>query len=141
MCFLSINLCLYCTVFISCLQDVKESKLVVLFFFLCEFDVVCRVVNCICKMLPMGSPLSSFLAEAVMQDLEKRSVTNNVNIRTWVRHLGNVLATVRETKPKTKREKPLQDFSRYLYQRHVICSICKDTPHQVKAMEELNCNL
>jgi hypothetical protein len=33
----------------------------------------------------MGSPLSSFLAEAVMQDLEKRSVTNNNGIKTWNR--------------------------------------------------------
>ena len=46
MCFLSINLCLYCTVFSSCKQDVKESKLVILFFFLIsEFDVVCSVVK------------------------------------------------------------------------------------------------
>ena len=30
----------------------------------------------------MGSPLSSFLAEAVMQDLEKRSVISNKDIKT-----------------------------------------------------------
>ena len=47
---------------------------------------------------PMGSPLSSFLAEAVMQDLEKRSVTNNVNFRTWVRYVDDVLATVKRDK-------------------------------------------
>ncbi len=35
---------------------------------------------------PMGSPLSSFLAEAVMQDLEKRSVTHNPDIKTWNRY-------------------------------------------------------
>ena len=29
---------------------------------------------------PMGSPLSSFLAEAVTQDLEKRSVTNSITL-------------------------------------------------------------
>ena len=47
---------------------------------------------------PMGSPLSSFLAEAVMQDLEKRSVTNNTNIRTWDRYVDDVLATVKKDK-------------------------------------------
>ena len=47
---------------------------------------------------PMGSPLSSFLAEAVMQDLEKRSVTNNTNIRTWDRYIDDVLATVKKDK-------------------------------------------
>ena len=31
---------------------------------------------------PMGFPLSSFLAEAGMQDLQKRSVTNNTDIKT-----------------------------------------------------------
>ena len=46
----------------------------------------------------MGSPLSSFLTEAVMQDLEKRSVTNNTNIRTWDRYVDNVLATVKKDK-------------------------------------------
>ena len=46
----------------------------------------------------MGSPLSSFLAEAVMQDLEKRSVTNNVNIRTWDRYVDDVFATVKSDK-------------------------------------------
>ena len=46
----------------------------------------------------MGSPLSSFLAEAVMQDLEKRSVTNNTNIRTWDRYVDDVLATVKKDK-------------------------------------------
>ena len=44
---------------------------------------------------PMGSPLSSFLAEAVMQDLEKLSVTNNNDIKTWNRY---VLATVKKDK-------------------------------------------
>jgi hypothetical protein len=32
---------------------------------------------------PMGSPLSSFLAEAVMQDLESKAVINNDDIKTW----------------------------------------------------------
>ena len=47
---------------------------------------------------PMGSPLSRFLAEAVMQDLEKRSVTNNNDIKTWNRHVDDVLATVKKDK-------------------------------------------
>ena len=46
----------------------------------------------------MGSPLSSFLAEAVMQDLEKRSVTSNANIRTWDRYVDDVLAMVKKNK-------------------------------------------
>ena len=46
----------------------------------------------------MGSPLSSFLAEAVMQDLEKRSVTNNTDIKTWERYVDDVLATVKRDK-------------------------------------------
>ena len=47
---------------------------------------------------PMGSPLSSFLAEAVLQDLEKRSVTNNNDIKTWNRYVDDVLATVKKDK-------------------------------------------
>jgi aspartyl/asparaginyl-tRNA synthetase len=46
----------------------------------------------------MGSPLSSFLAESVMQDLEKRSVTNNNDIKTWNRYVDDVLATVKKDK-------------------------------------------
>ena len=46
----------------------------------------------------MGSPLSSFLAEAVMQDLEKRSVTNNNDFKTWNRYVDDVLATVKKDK-------------------------------------------
>ena len=48
--------------------------------------------------MAMGSPLSSFLAEIVMQDLEKRSVTNNANIKTWDRYVDDVLATVKKDK-------------------------------------------
>ena len=44
----------------------------------------------------MGSPLSSFLAEAVMQDLEKRSVTYNQDIKTWNRYVDDILAAVRK---------------------------------------------
>ena len=46
--------------------------------------------------IPFGSPLSSFLAEAVMQDLEKRSVTNKVDIKTWNRYVDmiDILAMV-----------------------------------------------
>ena len=47
---------------------------------------------------PMGSPHSSLLAEAVMQDREKRSVTNNSNIKTWDRYVDDVLATVKKEK-------------------------------------------
>ena len=46
----------------------------------------------------MGSPLSSFLAEAVMQDLEKRSVTSNANNWTWDRYVDDVLAMVKKDK-------------------------------------------
>ena len=46
----------------------------------------------------MGSPLSSFLAEAVVQDLEKKSVTNNVSIRTSDRYVDDVLTTVKRDK-------------------------------------------
>ena len=44
---------------------------------------------------PMGYPLSSFLTEAVMEDLEKRSVTHNPDIKTWNRYIDDVLARVR----------------------------------------------
>ena len=48
---------------------------------------------------PMGSPLSSFLTEAVMQDLEKRSVTNNNDIKTWNRYyVVDILAAVKKDK-------------------------------------------
>ena len=46
----------------------------------------------------MGSPLSSFLAKAVMHDLEKRSVTNNKDITTWNRYVDNVLAAFKKDK-------------------------------------------
>ena len=45
---------------------------------------------------PMGSPLSSFLAEAVMQDLEHKAVTNNNGIKTWDRYVDDVLASVKK---------------------------------------------
>jgi hypothetical protein len=57
--------------------------------------------NSYCRQIsgtPMGSPLPSFLAEAVMQDLEKRSVTNNNDIKTWNRYVDDVLATVKKDK-------------------------------------------
>ena len=46
----------------------------------------------------MESPLSSFLAEAVMQDLEKRSVTYNKDIKTWSRYEDDVLAAFKKDK-------------------------------------------
>ena len=47
---------------------------------------------------PMGSPLSSFLAETVMQDLERKAVTNNNDIKIWDRYVDDVLATVKKDK-------------------------------------------
>ena len=44
----------------------------------------------------MGSPLSSFLAEKVMQDPEKRSVTHNPDNKTWNKYVEDVLATVKK---------------------------------------------
>jgi hypothetical protein len=44
------------------------------------------------------SPLSSFLAEAVMQDLESKAVTNNDDIKTWDWYEDDVLATVKKDK-------------------------------------------
>ena len=41
---------------------------------------------------------SKFSSEAVMRDLEKRSVTKNVKIRTWDRYVDDVLATVKRDK-------------------------------------------
>jgi hypothetical protein len=46
----------------------------------------------------MGLPLSTFLAKAVMQDLESKAVTNNDDIKTWYRYVDNVLATVKKDK-------------------------------------------
>lgn len=46
----------------------------------------------------MGSPLSSFLAEAVMQDLECKAVTNNNDIKTWYRYVDDVFAKVKKDK-------------------------------------------
>ena len=40
----------------------------------------------------MESPLSSFLAEAVIQDLEKRSITSNNDTKTLKRYVDEVLA-------------------------------------------------
>ena len=48
----------------------------------------------------MGPPLSSFLAEAVMQDLESKAVTNNNDIKTWDRYVDDVFATVKKDKTK-----------------------------------------
>jgi hypothetical protein len=47
---------------------------------------------------PMGSPLSSFLAEAVMQDLKSKAVTNNDDIKTWDGNVDDVLANVKKDK-------------------------------------------
>ena len=50
--------------------------------------------------IPMGSPLSSFLAEAVMQDLESKAVTNNNDIKTWDRYVDDVFAAIKKDKTK-----------------------------------------
>ena len=44
---------------------------------------------------PMGSALSSFLAEAVMQDLERRSIHNDGNIKLWDRYVDDVLSIIK----------------------------------------------
>jgi hypothetical protein len=41
---------------------------------------------------PMGSPLSSFLAEAVMQDLERQALANNKNVKLWDRYVDDVMS-------------------------------------------------
>ena len=46
----------------------------------------------------MGFPLSSFLTEAVMQDLERTAVTKNNDIKTWDRYVDDALATVKKDK-------------------------------------------
>ena len=43
----------------------------------------------------MGSPLSSFLAEAVLQDLEQKAVTDNPHIKLWDRYVDDVGAIVK----------------------------------------------
>ena len=57
----------------------------------------------------MGNPLSSFLAEVVMQELEDQSLTNDTNIKLWDRfvddafsimkthHIENVFHTINNT--------------------------------------------
>ena len=47
---------------------------------------------------PRPQPWLRLCAEAVMQDLVKRSVTNNVNIKTWDRYVDDVLAAVKKDK-------------------------------------------
>jgi hypothetical protein len=42
----------------------------------------------------------SFLAEAVIQDLENRAVTNN-DIKIWDRYVDDVFATVKKAKKQT----------------------------------------
>ena len=46
----------------------------------------------------MGSPLSSFLAEAVMQDLEKRTIADNEDITFWKRYVDDAFAIVKMEK-------------------------------------------
>ena len=41
---------------------------------------------------PIGSPLSSFLAEVIMQDLERKVFSENNNIKLWNRYVDDVFA-------------------------------------------------
>ena len=41
---------------------------------------------------PMGSPLSSFLTEAVMQDLERQALANNKNVKLWDRYIDDAMS-------------------------------------------------
>ena len=42
----------------------------------------------------MGSPLSSFLTEAIMQDLQHQALANN-NVKLWDRYIDDVLSIVK----------------------------------------------
>ena len=53
---------------------------------------------------PMGSPLSSFLAEAVMQDLERQALLNDTEVKLWNRYVDDILSII-----KTKHIKTLFD--------------------------------
>ena len=44
---------------------------------------------------PMGNPLSSFLAEAVMQDLENQTLTNDRNIKLWDRYVDDTFSIIK----------------------------------------------
>ncbi len=41
---------------------------------------------------PMGSPLSCFLAEAVMQDLERQALAKNNNVKLWDRNVDDLMS-------------------------------------------------
>jgi hypothetical protein len=61
---------------------------------------------------PKGSPVSSFLAEAVMQDLERQAITNDNNVKLWNRYDDDVMSiakthniensSTQSTTPKTE---------------------------------------
>ena len=44
---------------------------------------------------PMGNPLSSFLAEAVMQDLENQTLTNDMHIKLWDRYVDDTFSIIK----------------------------------------------
>ena len=46
---------------------------------------------------PMGNPLFSFLAEAVMQDLENQTLTNDMHIKLWDRYVDDTFSIKRHT--------------------------------------------
>ena len=50
---------------------------------------------------PMGSPLSSFLAEAVMQDLERQALLNDTDVKLWNRFVDDVLSIIKTQHIKT----------------------------------------
>ena len=44
---------------------------------------------------PMGNPLSSFLAEAVMQDLENQTLTNDMHIKLWDSYVDDTFSIIK----------------------------------------------
>ena len=50
---------------------------------------------------PTGSPLSSFLAEAVMQDLEHQVLLNNTEVILWDRYVDDVFSIVKTQQIRT----------------------------------------
>ena len=50
---------------------------------------------------PMGSPLSSFLAAAVMQDLERQALLHDTKVKLWNRFVDDVLSIIKTQHIKT----------------------------------------
>ena len=64
----------------------------------------------------MGSPLSSFLAEVIMQDLENETVTDNENIKTWYRYVDDILT---KSSPRANQHQLTQNKTKQ--QRELLC--------------------